>query len=113
MNKVLSAKIWWRWLKNPTDLWAKLWRKKYASNTAENNLIRWNGDHMGSLIWMAANQNRQIVTQHAFWEVGNGETNLFSQDSWQQWLALNTEEWAHDICAQATRMGLKKVANYS
>jgi hypothetical protein len=40
MNSVLSAKIWWRWLKNPTDLWAKLWRKKYASNTAENNLIR-------------------------------------------------------------------------
>jgi exonuclease III len=66
MNKVLSAKIWWRWLKNPTDLWAKLWRKKYAPNTAENNLIRWNGDNTGSLIWTAAKQNRQIVTQHAF-----------------------------------------------
>jgi hypothetical protein len=112
MNKVLSAKIWWRWLKNPTDLWAKLWRKKYASNTAENNLIRWNGDNTGSLIWTAAKQNRQIVTQHAFWEIGNGETALFWQDSWQQWPALNAEEWARDICAQATGMGLTKVADY-
>jgi exonuclease III len=112
MNRVLSAKIWWRWLKNPTDLWAKLWRKKYASNTAENNLIRWNGDTTGSLIWTAAKQNRQLVTQHAFWEIGNGETALFWQDSWQQWPALNAEEWSHDICAQTTGMGLTKVADY-
>jgi exonuclease III len=112
MNKVLSAKIWWRWLKNPTDLWAKLWRKKYASNTAEHNLIRWNGDNLGSLIWTAAKQNRQLVTQHAFWEIGNGETALFWQDSWQQWPALNAEEWSNDICAQAIGVGLTKVADY-
>jgi hypothetical protein len=112
MNKVLSTKIWWRWLKKPTDLWAKLWRKKYASNTAENNLIRWNGDNTGSLIWTTAKQNRQIVTQHAFWEIGNGETALFWQDSWQQMPALNDEEWSRDICTHATGMGLTKVADY-
>jgi hypothetical protein len=112
MNKVLSAKIWWRWLKNPTDLWARLWRKKYAPRTAEKNLIRWNGDNPGSLIWTAARQNRQLVTQHAFWDVGNGETTLFWQDSWQQWPALINEDWAHDICTQTTRLGLTKVADY-
>jgi exonuclease III len=112
MNKVLSAKIWWRWLKNPGDLWARLWRKKYAPNTAEKNLIRWNGDNPGSLIWTAAKQNRQLVTQHAFWEIGNGETTLFWQDSWQQWPALSAEEWARDICTQATRIGLTRVADY-
>jgi hypothetical protein len=58
MNKVLSAKIWWRWLKNPRDLWARLWRKKYTPNTAEKNLIIWNGDNLGSLIWIVAKQNR-------------------------------------------------------
>jgi hypothetical protein len=112
MNRVLSAKIWWRWLKNPRDLWAKLWRKKYAPNTVENNLIRWNGDNTGSLIWTTAKQNRQIITQHTFWEIGNGETALFWLDSWQQWPALNAEEWSRDICAQATGMGLTKVADY-
>jgi hypothetical protein len=82
MNKFLSAKIWWHWIKNPSDLWEKLWRKKYIPNTAEQNLIRWNGDNPGSLIWTAAKQNRQLVTQHAFWKIGNGKTTLFWQDSW-------------------------------
>ena len=109
MNRVLSAKIWWRWLKNPTDIWAKLWRKKYAPNTAENNMIRWNGDNTGSLIWTAAKQKRQIITQHSFWEIGNGETALFWQDSWQQLPTLNTEEWPHDISAQVIGMGLTRV----
>jgi hypothetical protein len=112
MNKVLSAKIWWRWLKNPGDLWAKLWRKKYAPNTAEKDLIRWNGDNQGSLIWTAAKQNRLLVTQHAFWEIGNGKTTLFWQDSWHQWPALNTEDWAHDIYPQAIQAGMTTVADY-
>jgi hypothetical protein len=112
MNKVLSAKIWWRWLKNPKELWARLWRKKYAPNMAEKSLIRWDGDNLGSLIWTAAKQNRQMVTQHAFWELGNGETTLFWQDSWHQWPALGAEDWARDICTQATRAGLTKVADY-
>jgi hypothetical protein len=112
MNKVLSAKIWWRWLKNPKDLWAKLWRKKYTPNVAEKNLIRWNGDNPGSLIWTAAKQNRQLVTQHALWEIRNGETALFWQDSWQQWPVLDTEDWAQDICTQTTWEGLTRVVDY-
>jgi hypothetical protein len=51
MNKILSAKIWWRWLKNPKELWEKLWRKKYAPKTVEKNFIRWVGDNPRSLIW--------------------------------------------------------------
>jgi hypothetical protein len=112
MNKVLSAKIWWRWLKSPKDLWARLWRKKYAPNVAEKNLIRWNEDTPGSLIWTAARQNRQLVSAHAFWEIRNGKTALFWQDSWQQWPVLCKEEWAQEICTQATRAGLTKVADY-
>jgi hypothetical protein len=80
--------------KKPKDLWARLWRKKYAPNVAEKNLIRWNGDNPGSLIWTAAKQNRQLVTQHAFWEIRNGETTLFWKDSWQQWPVLDNEDWA-------------------
>jgi hypothetical protein len=39
MNKVLSAKIWWRWLKHPKDLWERLWRKKYVPDVPKKNLI--------------------------------------------------------------------------
>jgi ribonuclease HI len=112
MNKILSAKIWWRWLKHPKDLWARLWRKKYTPNIAERDLIRWDGDDPGSLIWTAAKQNRQIVTRHAFWEIRNGRTTLFWHDSWQQWPILAKEGWAQDICAQAMQSGLTNVADY-
>jgi exonuclease III len=112
MNKVLSAKIWWRWLKIPKDLWARLWRKKYAPNVAEKNLIRWDEDNQGSLIWTAAMQNRRLVTEHAFWDIRNGKTALFWQDSWQQWPILGKEEWALNICTQANRRGLTRVADY-
>jgi ribonuclease HI len=37
---------------------------------------------------------------------------MFWQDSWQQWPALNAEDWACDICAQAIRTGLTRVADY-
>jgi hypothetical protein len=112
MNKILSAKIWWRWLKKPQDLWAKLWRRKYAPNMVERNLIRWNGDNPGSLIWMAARQNRHLVTSHAFWEIRNGKTTLFWKDSWQQWPILEYEDWADTFSIPATQAGLKKVADY-
>jgi len=81
MNKVLSTKIWWRWLKSPKDLWDRLCRQKYTQNVAEKNLIHWNGDNPGSLIWTMTKLNRQLVTQHAFWEIINGETALFWKDS--------------------------------
>jgi len=81
MNKVLSTKIWWRWLKIPKDLWDRLWRQKYTQNVAEKNLIHWNGDNPGSLIWTTTKLNRQLVTRHAFWEIINGETALFWKDS--------------------------------
>jgi len=81
MNKVLSAKIWWRWLKIPKYLWSRLWRKKYAPNVTEKNLIRWDKDNQGSLIWTVAMQNRRLVTEHAFWDIRNGKTPFFWQDS--------------------------------
>lgn len=31
-NKVMGAKIWWRWLAYPNTPWASLWTTKYASN---------------------------------------------------------------------------------
>jgi ribonuclease HI len=112
MNKVLTAKIWWRWLKQPQDLWARFWRTKYTSQVAEKNLIRWDGDSPGSLIWTAAKQNKQVVTQNAFWEIRNGKTALFWQDSWQQWPILAKATWAESISPSATLAGLTRVADY-
>jgi exonuclease III len=84
MNKIMGAKMWWRWLQHPQEIWARLWKQKYAPNTHYNQLIRFNEQTSGSNIWNTAWRNRPLVQQHAFWEVRSGEDALFWKDSWQQ-----------------------------
>jgi len=66
LNKVLGEKIWWRWLKRLQELWAHLWRKNYSSSVLKKDLIRCNGQILGSLIWNVARNNKGLVTDHAF-----------------------------------------------
>jgi hypothetical protein len=69
LNQVMGAKIWWRWLKTPTAVWAQIWKQKYTPLTPENQLIRHNARLQGSNIWNTAWQNHDLVQNHAFWEV--------------------------------------------
>jgi len=39
---------------------------------------------MGSVIWNSAKQHRNLIQQHSFWEIKNGNTARFWEDSWQQ-----------------------------
>jgi len=88
----MGAKIWWRWLKNPSAAWAQLWQHKYAPLTPKDQLIRHNNHIPGSNIWNTTWQNRTLVQNHAFWEIRDGGTTLFWQDSWQQLKPLDTQE---------------------
>jgi hypothetical protein len=112
LNKVLSAKIWWRWLKRPKDLWARLWRKKYVPNIAEKQLIRWNENTLGSLIWNAAKQIHSLIADHTFWEVQNGRKTSFWYDSWKQWPSLAQNSIADNILSPTTQVGLITVTDY-
>jgi hypothetical protein len=40
LNNTMGAKIWWRWLKTPPEIWEKLWKHKYAPNIHQDHLIR-------------------------------------------------------------------------
>jgi hypothetical protein len=111
LNKVLSAKIWWRWLKRPQDLWARLWRKN-TPQKSQRELIRWNGQSPGSLIWNAAKNNRGLITYHSFWELQSGTSALFWSDTWQQLLALNTEPTLSTFILFTTEASLLKVSNF-
>jgi hypothetical protein len=112
LNKVLSAKIWWRWLKRPQDLWAHLWRKKYSSSILKKDLIRCNGQHPGSLIWNAARNNKGLVTDHAFWELQGGTSSLFWRNSWKQLPALDKEPNLRTFIPFMTGAGLQKVVDF-
>jgi hypothetical protein len=50
----LAAKLWWRWITNPEDFWAKVWKNKYAPEVELQDLIRMDGNRPGSLIWNTA-----------------------------------------------------------
>ena len=93
----MGAKMWWRWLKIPTTLWAQIWKQKYAPLTQENQLIRHNVQIKGSNIWNMAWKNKDLVQNHAFWEVRNGESAMFWQESWQQLKPLSELEEIHPL----------------
>jgi hypothetical protein len=99
-------------MKRHHDLWAKIWRRNYTPNTAERNLIRWNRDTPGSLIWMAAKKNRSLVVNHAFWEICNGQTTFFWNESWQKLPILVHDSWVETFLTLATQVGMTKVVDY-
>eukprot|EP00253_Pinus_taeda_P009939 PITA_09939 len=83
-NMVMGAKIWWRWLSNPSTPWASLWTAKYAGNVPIEERIRMSEVSKGSVIWNSANLQRNLIQKHSFWDVKNGNTARFWEDSWQQ-----------------------------
>jgi hypothetical protein len=84
LNSIMGENIWWCWLKYPTELWAKIWKKKYAPHTTEAQLIRFNEQIQGSNIWNASWRNQPLIQTHAFWEIQNGQNALFWTNSWKQ-----------------------------
>jgi exonuclease III len=112
MNQVMGAKMWWRWLQHPQELWAQMWKQKYAPNAQSNQLIRFNEQTQGSNIWNTAWRNRPLIQQHAFWEVRNGESALFWQDSWQQLPPLDDMESLHTIKLKLQQNNFKNVKDF-
>eukprot|EP00253_Pinus_taeda_P014312 PITA_14312 len=51
LSRVSGAKLWWRWIKDSTAPWAKLWKQKYAKYWEEKDQIRMSGQIRGSHIW--------------------------------------------------------------
>eukprot|EP00253_Pinus_taeda_P004936 PITA_04936 len=84
INMTCGAKLWWRWLKEPNLPWARHWKEKYTPDCNEQDLIRLQEVPEGSPIWNLARRNRNLVQDHRFWEIRNGETALFREDAWQQ-----------------------------
>jgi hypothetical protein len=90
-----------------TDLEAKV-----CPNTQPDQLIRFNEQMQGSNIWNTAWRNRPLIQQHAFWEVRNGESALFWQDSWQQLPPLDDLESLNLSSLKLTAKYLQKVKDF-
>jgi len=104
--------MWWRWLQHPQELWAKMWKQKYAPNDQFNQLIIFNEQVHDSNIWNTAWRNRPLIQQHAFWEIRNGESALFWQDSWQQLPPLEDMEILNNIKTNLQQGRLQRVNDF-
>eukprot|EP00253_Pinus_taeda_P019935 PITA_19935 len=84
LSRVSGSKLWWRWLKESTTPWAKLWKQKYAINWQERDHIIMSRLINGSHIWNLSWENKAIIQQHSFWEIRDGNLARFWEDNWQQ-----------------------------
>eukprot|EP00253_Pinus_taeda_P011858 PITA_11858 len=91
LNRVIGAKIWWRWLKEIQALGAKLWKQKYARGWQEKNLIRMAGQVKGSAIWNRAWENRALVQNHRHSHQSINKGLRWVCDYWDQ--SRNNEKW--------------------
>eukprot|EP00253_Pinus_taeda_P009631 PITA_09631 len=90
LNRVLGAKLWWRWLSGGNDLWKTIWRTKYRMPASQVDILRHQEIPKGSTIWELASQNRDLIGKHTFWEIQGGAEANFWDDWWQQRESLNS-----------------------
>ena len=69
-NKALLAKQYWRLLKNPDALWAKLLKARYFPNCS---LARATKGRRPSWIWSSLLAGRDIVEKNTRWRINNGQ----------------------------------------
>eukprot|EP00253_Pinus_taeda_P010380 PITA_10380 len=97
LNRVLGAKLWWRWLSGGNDLWKTIWKTKYRMPNSPVEILRQQETPKGSAIWELACQNRDLIKKHTFWEIRGGSEASFWDDRWQQRERLNSIQNLHQI----------------
>lgn len=84
LNKVLGAKLWWRWVQGGNDVWKRIWNQKYNMPDTTDGRLRAEETPRGSQTWELAIRNRDIVKNYAFWEIWEGNSARFWGDGWKQ-----------------------------
>eukprot|EP00253_Pinus_taeda_P008746 PITA_08746 len=97
LNRVLGAKLWWRWLSGGNDLWKTIWKTKYRMPNSPVEILRQQETPKGSTIWELACQNRDLIKKHTFWEIWGGSEASFWDDRWKQRERLNIIQNLHQI----------------
>ena len=111
-NKVMSAKIWWRWVNYSDEPRAKLWHLKYVPHWPKNSLVRFGKYILGSSIWKTTQENMGLVQKHSFWEVHNGQMARFSSEALNQEPTISCGEDTPLLCSFLHNNPMAKVAEF-
>eukprot|EP00253_Pinus_taeda_P017577 PITA_17577 len=112
LNRILGAKLWWRWLQGGKDVWKKIWELKYNMPESTADKLRIEEVPKGSSIWNLASQNRDVVNQHASCEIRGGSNAKFWEDGWQQKGKMVEIQTLQEIQQKAKRAGMEYVRDY-
>eukprot|EP00253_Pinus_taeda_P002612 PITA_02612 len=112
LNKILGAKLWWRWVQGGKDVWKKIWEIKYNMSDSIEGRLRIEEVPKGSSIWELASQNREVVNKHAFWEICEGSSAKFWEDGWQQKDKMLEIQTLQEIQQKVKRAGMDYVRDY-
>eukprot|EP00253_Pinus_taeda_P033403 PITA_33403 len=112
LNRVLGAKLWWRWMRGRNELWKRIWTHKYNMPRTTEEILRVEETPKGSSIWNLESQNRSIINSHAFWEIRGGRNARFWEEGWQQRDRLTNIPNLLNIQQKSLREGRRYVEDY-
>eukprot|EP00253_Pinus_taeda_P018598 PITA_18598 len=90
--------------------WKNLIQRKEEGRLADR--LRIEEVPKGSSIWDLASQNKDVVNQHAFWEIRGGSNAKFWEDGWQQKGKMVEIQTLQEIQQKAKRAGMEYVRDY-
>ena len=83
-NNAYGVKLWGCWVKETTTPWVNLWKAKYALDIRDQDKIRFRGTREGPSIWNLDWHNKAWIQTNNFWEIRDGRSTFFGEDSLQQ-----------------------------
>jgi hypothetical protein len=109
LNNVMGEKIWWRWLKYPKELWARLWKKKYTPQIQQEKLIRLEEKIHGLIFGMQLGKTTHSSKGMLFGKCGMANAQFWT-DAWKKLPPLQTMDILHPYQNHIQGMRHLKVA---
>ena len=78
----------------------------------KQQLIRYEAQSIGSPIWNATNAYQNLIQNHSFRDISNGEDAYFFKDSWQQLSKLQDGGTPTQWQERIENQGLTKVKDF-
>lgn len=79
LNQAFIAKLGWKILSDPNNLWVKIIRNKYLT---DSTFFDYNSKSKDSFIWRKILSQRELLRKGIRWKIGDGRDILFWLDNW-------------------------------
>ena len=111
-NKALGAKLVWRLYNERDQKWAKILFNKYLNIEDPTSVFRARLLPKGSENWNFITSCRNLINRFLTWDVGNGKSAFFWEDSWDGYPPLERDQSLSTLKAKLCNCWGSKVSDY-